>query len=47
MRTEDLPRAVRLATASPYANRRPVTEEGVAALLARALAGDAPLADPS
>jgi maleylacetate reductase len=47
MRTEDLPRAVRLATASPYANPRPVTEEGVAALLARALAGDAPLADPS
>ncbi|MFH5924643.1 maleylacetate reductase [Roseomonas sp. SXEYE002] len=46
MREEDLPRAVRLATASPYANPRPVTEEGIAALLARALAGDAPLTGP-
>jgi len=46
MREEDLPRAIRLATASPYANPRPVTEEGIAALLARALAGDAPLTGP-
>jgi maleylacetate reductase len=47
LREADLPRAVRLATASPYANPRPVTEAGVAALLARALAGEPPPADPS
>ncbi|WP_458093489.1 maleylacetate reductase [Roseomonas sp. WA12] len=42
MQPSDLPRAVALAIASPYANPRPVTEAGVAALLARALAGDPP-----
>ncbi|HEY8610018.1 MAG TPA: maleylacetate reductase, partial [Roseomonas sp.] len=45
LREADLARAVALATASPYANPRPVTGAGVAVLLARALAGDPPAAD--
>ena len=36
----DLPRAVDLATGNPYWNPRPIEREAVAALLARALAGD-------
>jgi maleylacetate reductase len=44
LREADLPRAVQLATGSPYANPRPVTEAGVAALLADALAGRPPRA---
>ncbi|MEV0600459.1 maleylacetate reductase and hydroxyquinol 1,2-dioxygenase domain-containing protein [Streptomyces sp. NPDC050315] len=43
----DLPRAVMLATATPYPNPREVTETGIAALLADALAGRRPApADP-
>jgi maleylacetate reductase len=42
LREADLPKAIALATASPYANPRPVTEAGIAGLLARALAGDPP-----
>ncbi len=45
LREVDLPRAVALATASPYANPRPVTEAGIAALLARALHGEPPAAE--
>jgi maleylacetate reductase len=37
----DLPRAVELATANPYWNPRPITAEGLSALLSRALTGDA------
>ncbi len=37
---KDLPRALDLATANPYWNPRPVEREAIAALLARALAGD-------
>lgn len=37
----DLPRALDLATANPYWNPRPVERDGLAALLSRALAGDA------
>lgn len=40
----DLPRAVALATANPYWNPRPIDPDAIAALLARALAGDAPAA---
>lgn len=36
----DLPRAVELSTANPYWNPRPIEREAIAALLARALAGD-------
>ncbi|MBP0445529.1 maleylacetate reductase [Roseomonas sp. SSH11] len=45
LREADLPRALSLATASPYPNPRPVTEAGLAALLARALAGEPPLVE--
>ncbi|MBZ4016797.1 maleylacetate reductase and hydroxyquinol 1,2-dioxygenase domain-containing protein, partial [Streptomyces purpurogeneiscleroticus] len=38
----DLPRAARLATATPYPNPREVTEDGIAALLADAFAGRRP-----
>lgn len=40
----DLDRAADLATANPYWNPRPVTREGVRALLQAAWAGDAPVA---
>jgi maleylacetate reductase len=42
MAEEDIPRIAELATASPYANPRPVTREGVDALLRRAYLGDPP-----
>ncbi len=38
----NLPRALDLATANPYWNPRPIEREAIAALLARALAGDPP-----
>lgn len=44
MRETDLDRAVVLATASPYANPRPVEAEGVRRLIAAALAGAPPAA---
>lgn len=37
-----LPRALDLATANPYWNPRPIERDAIAALLARALAGDPP-----
>jgi alcohol dehydrogenase class IV len=37
--TADIPRAAELATARPYANPRPVTQDGVAELLRRATTG--------
>lgn len=40
LRAADLPRALELATANPYWNPRAVERDGIAALLARALAGD-------
>ncbi|WHT22357.1 maleylacetate reductase [Crossiella sp. CA-258035] len=40
----DLPRAVELATATPYPNPRPLTAEGIAALLEDAWHGRAPAA---
>ncbi|MEV7889280.1 maleylacetate reductase and hydroxyquinol 1,2-dioxygenase domain-containing protein [Streptomyces sp. NPDC002817] len=44
---DDLPRAVELATAKPYPNPRPVTREGITALLDNAWSGDRPPpADP-
>ncbi|GEC03259.1 alcohol dehydrogenase [Streptomyces spinoverrucosus] len=44
---DDLPRAVELATAKPYPNPRPVTPEGITALLNDAWSGDRPqAADP-
>ena len=42
MQEADIPRIAELAVASPYANPRPVTRDGVAALLRAAWAGDAP-----
>jgi maleylacetate reductase len=41
LKATDLPRAIDLATANPYWNPRPIERDAVAALLARALAGDA------
>jgi maleylacetate reductase len=43
LREEDLPRAAALATARPYANPRPVTADGVLAVLRRAWAGEPPV----
>jgi maleylacetate reductase len=42
MREEDIERIADLAVADPYANPRPVTRDGVAALLRAAWAGEAP-----
>ncbi|MGW1208751.1 maleylacetate reductase and hydroxyquinol 1,2-dioxygenase domain-containing protein [Streptomyces sp. NPDC002499] len=42
MAAEDLPRAVELATATPYPNPRPVTADGIAALLQDAWSGHRP-----
>ena len=42
MQEGDIPRIADLAVANPYANPRPVTREGVEALLRAAWAGDAP-----
>jgi maleylacetate reductase len=42
MQEEDIPRIAELAVANPYANPRPVTRDGVEALLRAAWAGDAP-----
>jgi maleylacetate reductase len=42
MQERDIPRIAELAVANPYANPRPVTREGVEALLRAAWAGDAP-----
>ncbi|MGY1693182.1 maleylacetate reductase [Geodermatophilus sp. SYSU D01105] len=42
MAEDDVPRIAELAVASPYANPRPVTREGVTALLRAAWAGEPP-----
>ena len=42
MQEADIPRIVELAVASPYAHPRPVTEEGVTALLEAACSGRPP-----
>jgi maleylacetate reductase len=42
MQEADIPRIADLAVANPYANPRPVTRDGVEALLRAAWAGDAP-----
>ena len=42
MQEADVPRIVGLAVANPYANPRPVTEEGVTVLLEAALSGRPP-----
>jgi maleylacetate reductase len=42
MADADVERVADLALAAPYANPRPVTREGVVALLERAWAGDPP-----
>src|SRR3954451_10000293 len=42
MLEEDIPRIAGLAVADPYANPRPVTRDGVEALLRAAWAGEAP-----
>ena len=47
MAEADIPRIADLAVANPYANPRPVTREGVEALLRAAWSGDAPAAPPS
>jgi maleylacetate reductase len=44
MEDEDIPRIAELAVADPYANPRPVTRDGVEALLRAAWAGEAPTA---
>jgi maleylacetate reductase len=44
MKEEDIPRIAELAVANPYANPRPVTRDGVEALLRAAWAGEAPAA---
>src|SRR5947209_11522551 len=44
MKGEDIPRIAELAVANPYANPRPVTRDGVEALLRAAWAGEAPAA---
>jgi maleylacetate reductase len=44
MSEADIPRIVEQAVASPYANPRPVTSDGVAALLRAAWSGEAPAA---
>jgi maleylacetate reductase len=43
MKEQDIPRIAELAVANPYANPRPVTRDGVEALL-RAAWGEAPAA---
>ncbi|WP_449487595.1 hypothetical protein [Streptomyces sasae] len=43
MAASDSPRIADLAVASPYANPRPLTREGVEALLRAAWAGEAPV----
>jgi maleylacetate reductase len=42
MKEEDIPRIAELAVANPYANPRPVTRDGVEALLRAAWAGEPP-----
>jgi maleylacetate reductase len=42
MQQADIPRIAELAVANPYANPRPVTHDGVEALIRAAWAGDAP-----
>jgi maleylacetate reductase len=42
MKESDIPRIVDLAVANPYANPRPVTRDGIEALLLTAWAGDPP-----
>jgi maleylacetate reductase len=42
MKDRDIPRIAEIAVANPYANPRPVTREGVEALLRAAWAGDPP-----
>jgi maleylacetate reductase len=42
MAEDDVPRIAGLAVASPYANPRPVTREGVETLLRAAWAGGSP-----
>jgi maleylacetate reductase len=42
MAEADVPRIAELAVSSPYANPRPVTRDGVEALLHAAWAGDRP-----
>src|SRR3954454_1901584 len=42
MREEDIPRIADLAVANPYANPRPVTRDGIEALLHAAWTGDPP-----
>jgi maleylacetate reductase len=44
MEEEDIPRIAELAVASPYANPRPVTRDGVESLLRAAWAGEPPTA---
>src|SRR4051794_12417846 len=43
MKESDIPRIVELAVANPYANPRPVTRDGIEALLRAAWVGEAPL----
>jgi maleylacetate reductase len=42
MTESDIPRIVELAVAHPYANPRPVTTDGVTALLRAAWSGEPP-----
>lgn len=44
MAESDVPRIAELAVASPYANPRPVTRDGVESLLRAAWAGTRPIA---
>jgi maleylacetate reductase len=44
MKEGDIPRIAELAVANPYANPRPVTRDGVEALLRAAWAGEPPTA---
>jgi maleylacetate reductase len=42
MKEDDIPRIAELAVANPYANPRPITRDGVEALLCAAWVGDPP-----
>ncbi|TQS46929.1 maleylacetate reductase and hydroxyquinol 1,2-dioxygenase domain-containing protein [Cryptosporangium phraense] len=46
LKRDDIPAAAKLATAKPYPNPREVTEDGIAGLLADALAGTRPAGAP-